>query len=458
MTNGNPFNITRVDVPGVFAKVQQSKLNALNFDIAQENLNAFRQQRESQAQIQEARLNVIRSEGEQRKRAAEELFVVDPDMGVKFIEGLGKLTEQEFKLQDRQNEDIGNFAFTVANDDSIPEGAPIPETLRQQAIDLGVSPEDVPTIKNKQQLLGLVAQSDKVIAFTNQLKEGNSAFVKVDENGNQILKTAKLGSNEADELRGQGFFVVPNSTIEFKGAELSPTGLTERQEGTEIIRLREAEEATANLLKTTGRLRTQLDEGGVTTGLVGTLARSVDTIVSQFVQAGQLFEGDFSPDVVKRFEDEGKFGRFAAKSQGFKTNLVRLTGALAVMINGGARPSDFDARLAQQLSAMTSGSDAQMLAAFDEIDRFSLDTTETIFQSQQRRLPADQRQEFNEEQFRTDFGIDPREADPGQVNFNTLVTTGTLADINTFISTSDLSQLTDTQLDALEKRIADLGG
>jgi len=401
-----PFNITDVNIAGVFGQVQQAKTNALNFDIAQENLNAFRQNRQKQVEIAKFTGIALGDNDEAATAATEQVFRLDPEAGKNLLDFNVKASVEERAAGARRSRVLSGLAGAVLDDQSIPEGGPIPDTFIQQALDAGIPEDQIPTTKNTQQLNGFIFQSDKIATIFDEVNQGAVPFIRFTDTGEQEIDTAQPGSEKARRLESQGFIATRAPNIDLPGAGISPTGLTKTQVGTENIRLRESEESTANTLKTTARLREQLAEGGVTTGIVGTLARLGDTIVSQFQQAGQLLEGDFSPDVVKRLEDEGRFGRFAAESQGFKTNLVRLTGALAVMLNGGARPSDFDARLAQQLSAMTSGSESQMLAAFDEIDRFSLDTTETIFQSQQRSLPADQRQQFNREQFLRDFGVD----------------------------------------------------
>jgi hypothetical protein len=404
-----PFDITPVNIPGVFGEVSRQKQNALNFRLGEAQLNAFEANQEKQVEL--ARLAGIALSDEDeatadaRGQAIEQAFILDPEAGKNLLDFTIKGNVEERTAAANKADVLAGVAGAVMDDRSIGEGDPIPDTFIQQALDAGVPRDQIPTTKNSQQLNGFIFQSKKMSQIFNEVNEGAVPFVRFNAKGEQEIDTALPGSEKANRLEAQGFIATRAPNIDLKGEGISPTGLTKTQEGSENIRLRESEESTANTLKTTARLREQLAEGGVTTGLVGTLARGIDTITSQFEQAGQLFQDDFSPNVVKRFEAEGRFGKFASESQGFKTNLVRLTGALAVMINGGARPSDFDARLAQQLSAMTSGSESQMLAAFDEIDRFSLDTTETIFQSQQRGLPAEQREQFNRDQFRSDFGV-----------------------------------------------------
>lgn len=85
----NPFGITQVDIPGVFGQVQQAKANALNFEIAQEQLNAFRQGQETQRQLADVRRRAISGD----TGAVEQLAAIDPGEATDIVDFFSKTDE-----------------------------------------------------------------------------------------------------------------------------------------------------------------------------------------------------------------------------------------------------------------------------------------------------------------------------------------------------------------------------
>lgn len=471
----NPFGITQVDIPGVFGDVGQFKQNALNLQIGEEKLNAFRQSQETESQLRSLRPKALAGE----KGALGAIFQIDPTEGKATLDFLVK-GKQETRDQATERRTqaavltrkLARLSAQILQQRDLQEGDQIPEEFIQEARTLKIPEEQIPKIVNRVELEGFVFQSQQFAKLLDEANQGALPFVRVTDEGKQEVATAIPGSAKARLLEEQGFTEASKFSFKLEGGGLSPTGLTKPQIGAQKIKLEEALVQTVDVLKLSQRTIELLEtpDAPAKVGIVAAAARTIDSVIAQFHGAGILLGKDrVTPQVVKDFEGrttpDGRplFGSFAAESVRIKTNLIRLTSILAVLNNDGARPSDFDQRRADLMAAITSGSPGQMRAALEEIEEQAIGRFKTRFDAEQIRLFPDdpeKRKVFNAESTFGDFGITlpSRLGAQGPSEFQTVLQAQTLQEFDAAAANIDFATLTQEEFERLEERRRELGG
>jgi len=420
MANGNPFGIVPVDVAGVFGQVQQFKNNALNLQLGQQGLelnelkiNAAKADIARQKEAREAREAAIGA----KPNAIDQAFIIDPEEGRAIQDFVLNKNKEERTTVALAGRKIAGLLAGVLSDTSIPEGAPIPQEVIDEALALGIKLEDIPLTKDSEQIKRSIFQTKQFATLLENANRGAKMFVKFTDKGEQETTSAIPGSKEARALEAEGFVEAGKPRVDLPGSGISPQGLTKPQIGAQKIKLEEALVQTVDVLKLSQRTIELLEapDAEARVGVVAAATRTIDSIFAQFRGLGVLIGDDeVTPDVVKDFEGrktrEGKplFGSFAAESVRIKTNLIRLTSILAVLNNDGSRPSDFDQKRADLMASITSGSPAQMRAALEEIEEQAIGRFKTRFDAEQIRLFPDnpeKRKVFNAESTFGDFGV-----------------------------------------------------
>ena len=160
---------------------------------------------------------------------------------------------------------------------------------------------------------------------------------------------------------------------------------------TEEKDLRDSLTNTRVILGETARLREQLQVGGASIiSVLGSARRVADSISSQLATFAKFHGGtaEIDGEAVSDNDlfntalyDFSGFGKGAAESAAFKSNVIRLAYSLARSQDPGGRLSDRDVQSAMQQLAGESGSPQQILAALDEVDRSSINLYRARFRT-----------------------------------------------------------------------------
>ncbi len=373
----NPFNISQVDIPGVFGAVQQFRSNALNFQIGQEQLAAARAERETQGQLRNIRAEAVAGDPSAAARA----FVIDPDAGKDMLNfAFAKTKESRAEGQERREQAVfmtrglAGIATNVLRSD-LKEGAPIPEQFLEEALRLGIDENQIPKTFNRQQFEGFVLQSNQFAGLLDAAIAGKASFIRFNKQGEQEVATARPGSPEARELEREGFVQGTRPRIEAK-APVARGGLTKSQVGEEQADFRVLKNQVAQMAGLVERIKAVSKESGAKAlSLSASLLRGLDTIVTQVKALGDLY-GEGVKDVSTN-PDDYDFSAFnlpadAAQAARMKT-LTTWLGYLFATVNldPGGRLDKEAAQRGIDIVGGSTGSPEQLAAMLDEVLRGS---------------------------------------------------------------------------------------
>lgn len=406
MANGNPFGIVPVNVAGVFGAVQQFKQNALNLQIGQQGLElnelkigAAKADIARQKEAREAREAAIGA----KPNAIDQAFIIDPKEGKAIQDFVINKSEEERRTVALAGRKIAGILAGVLSDRGIPEGAPIPQEIIDEALALGIKPEDIPLTKDSEQIKRSIFQTKQFATLLENSLRGAKMFVRFTDKGEQESTSAIPGSPEAIELESEGFVEAGKPRVDLPGSGISPTGLTKSQAGKRELEFESATETTVNLIKEINRVEEQIREGGATRlGFTGGLAKLADNIAEQFDATAELLKFEERSDTVLGLtndETQTFFKDAANESAALASNVKSLAFLVAIVRFGqqGRALSDNDRKIAFEIVAAAAQSPSQMLAVMDEVKRAAISQLETKAQIQKR--------DFDRDEFAKEFGL-----------------------------------------------------
>jgi len=454
----NPFGITEVDVAGVFGKVQQAKTNALNFDIAQENLNAFRQSQESQKQLAAIRSRAIAGD----QGAVEQLATIDPGEATDVIDFFSKTDKLGRERATQTALDMARIGVEFL--EALPEDRPaILERARKRFPD---SADLITDNITEQQARTLVRNAQSAVTLMDIINPDKRtpntiAIGSLNAQGQLVTEQIIDMNNHPDPIGFLNRAAQEGKAIfdpEEAGAGQGLGTPTQRADFDEELR------NSAALLTSTDRLLEILDEGGAgIVGPTGFLQRAADTIGEQIDAAADAFgfsQSVSAGDIDINTIDFSVFGDAAALSAGFKSVAARTAFLIAESNDPGARKTNEDIERAFDQMGIGSGSTNQIRAALREVQLFEVERV-------QNRINQSGRQDVTLESFREDFGLRGGRLDTvfngetrgtGQAEFDRLLASGTVDEILAFSTEENLASLSREQKENLLERLNQIGG
>ena len=377
MANGNPFSIVPVDVPGVFAAVgrlkeskQRQRLGALNLQLGQEQLNAFRQDRERQQQIQGLKTDVIAG----RPGAIDQLAEADTGEAKDLVDLYGALDKQDKERADAKALELAQAATRarlLGGEERADFVAGFLENNSDFVGKISANPDDA-------ELDGLVINTQSAV---NLLK-----ILNPDKKSPKLMAIGTVGADgkliieEVVDLNND-----PNGVEKIKAAAKQGKAIFDPEEagagqgiGTEAQRFdaqkefNEKTEATANLVKETARLLGQVETAGTKAiGFAGGVTRFVDNFAEQVGATAELLGFERKADELLAGiggDTENRFKQIANESAVIASNLKSLAYLTAKSRFGqtGRGLSDKDFENALKIVAGAAQSPSQMTAVLRE--------------------------------------------------------------------------------------------
>lgn len=405
----NPFGITQVDIPGVFGAVQQAKSSALNFEIAQEELNAFRQNRESQKQLADVRRRAIGGD----EGAVEQLAAIDPGEATDLV----KFFSETDKLGRERAEDaaLEMARFGTEFLEAAPEDRPaIVKKAKDKFPDLADKIPDNPTDAQARAFITNAQSAATLMSVINPDKKtpNTIAIGHLDNEGKLVTEEIIDMNNHPDPI---GFL---NKAAQDGKAIFDPeqasAGQGVGQSASRVDAFRVQKENAANLIKDINAIEERLARGGAKiTGFTGNLAELVSDIQIQLQATGELIGfAEFSEDFDQFLgladpEDAATIRSAGAQNAALEADIKALAYMTAIARFGqeGRGLSDNDFKIALKIVAGSSQDPAKMLLVMEGNKEAIIRRLETTAQGSEGLL------QFKKDEFNRQFGLTSSEGD-----------------------------------------------